>query len=309
MAKAGKAGELRFGDVTIALSNTDRVVFPDAGITKGDVIAYYNDVADLMVPELRDRALTMERFTKGIDQGGFFQKHAQKHYPAWIPRVELGGQGKRSTSVEYPICNSAAALVYFANQGGIAFHIWTSHAATPLQPNEIVFDLDPPDASEFELVKKVARMLRDLCEELGLPPFVKTTGSKGLHVVVPVDGKAGFDQVHELVGGIAKLLIARDPDSITLEFYKKDRKGRLFFDTGRNMPGATFVAPYSLRGKPGAPISAPLTWNEVDDPALRPDGIKLRDFAERRAAVGDPWFGWRKHPGSVAKALAKLAKL
>lgn len=309
MAKAGKAGELRFGDVTIALSNTDRVVFPDAGITKGDVIAYYNDVADLMVPELRDRALTMERFTKGIDQGGFFQKHAQKHYPAWIPRVELGGQGKRSTSVEYPICNSAAALVYFANQGGIAFHIWTSHAATPLQPNEIVFDLDPPDASQFELVRKVARMLRDLCEELGLPPFVKTTGSKGLHVVVPVDGKAGFDQVHELVGGIAKLLIARDPDSITLEFYKKDRKGRLFFDTGRNMPGATFVAPYSLRGKPGAPISAPLTWNEVDDPALRPDGIKLRDFAERRAAVGDPWFGWRKHPGSVAKALAKLAKL
>lgn len=305
MGKAGKAGELRFGDVTIALTNTDRVMFPDAGITKGDVIAYYKDVADLMVPELRDRALTMERFTKGIDQGGFFQKHAQKHYPAWIPRVELGGK----TPVEYPICNSAAALVYFANQGGIAFHIWTSHAATPLVPNEIVFDLDPPDASQFELVKKVARVLRDLCEELGLPPFVKTTGSKGLHVVVPVDGKAGFDQVHELVGGIAKLLVARYPESITLEFYKKDRKGRLFFDTGRNMPGATFVAPYSLRGKPGAPISAPLTWNEVDDPALRPDGIKLRDFAERRAATGDPWFGWREHPGSVAKALANLAKL
>jgi len=301
----GKSGELVFGDVTVALTNTDRVMFPDVGVTKGDVIAYYKDVADLMVPELRDRALTMERFTKGIDQGGFFQKHAQKHYPAWIPRVELGGK----TAVEYPICNSQAALVYFANQGGIAFHIWTSHAQTPLQPNEIVFDLDPPDATQFELVKKVARVLRDLCDELGLPPFVKTTGSKGLHVVVPVDGKAGFDQVHELVGGIAKLLVARYPDLVTLEFYKKDRKGRLFFDTGRNMPGATFVAPYSLRGKPGAPLSAPLTWNELDDPALKPDGIRLRDFAERRAATGDPWFGWRAHPGSVAKALAKLQKL
>jgi len=301
----GKSGELVFGDVTVALTNTDRVMFPDVGVTKGDVIAYYKDVADLMVPELRDRALTMERFTKGIDQGGFFQKHAQKHYPAWIPRVELGGK----TPVEYPICNSQAALVYFANQGGIAFHIWTSHAQTPLQPNEIVFDLDPPDATQFELVKKVARVLRDLCDELGLPPFVKTTGSKGLHVVVPVDGKAGFDQVHELVGGIAKLLVARYPDLVTLEFYKKDRKGRLFFDTGRNMPGATFVAPYSLRGKPGAPLSAPLTWNELDDPALKPDGIRLKGFAERRAATGDPWFGWRAHPGSVAKALAKLQKL
>jgi len=300
-----KSGELVFGDVTVALTNTDRVMFPDVGVTKGDVIAYYKDVADLMVPELRDRALTMERFTKGIAQGGFFQKHAQKHYPAWIPRVELGGK----TSVEYPICNSQAALVYFANQGGVAFHIWTSHAETPLQPNEIVFDLDPQDASKFDLVVKVARVLRELCDELGLPPFVKTTGSKGLHVVVPVDGKAGFDQVHELVGGIAKLLVARYPDWITLEFYKKDRKGRLFFDTGRNMPGATFVAPYSLRGKPGAPLSAPLTWNELDDPALQLDGIRLKGFAERRAATGDPWFGWRKHPGSVAKALAKLSKL
>lgn len=300
-----KSAELVFGDLTVALSNTDRIVFPDAGITKGDVIAYYNDVADLMVPELRDRALTMERFTKGIDAGGFFQKHAQKHYPAWIPRVELGGK----TRVEYPICNSQAALVYFANQGGIAFHVWTSLAATPMQPNEIVFDLDPPDAKAFELVRKVARVLHDLLDELGLPAFVKTTGSKGLHVVTPVDGKASFDRVHDLVGGIAKLLVARYPELVTVEFYKKDRGGRLYFDTGRNMAGATFVAPYSLRGKPGAPLSAPLTWNEVDDPKLRPDGITLRDFRARRDATGDPWYGWRKHPGSVTKALAKLEAL
>ncbi|MEO6775751.1 MAG: non-homologous end-joining DNA ligase [Kofleriaceae bacterium] len=286
------------------VTHPERVVFPDAGITKGEVVAYYQDVADLMVPELRGRALTMERFTKGIDQGGFFQKHAQKHYPEWIPRVELGGK----TSVQYPICNSQAALVYFANQGGVAFHIWTSHASTPMRPSELVFDLDPPDASAFELVRQVARVLRDLCDELGLPPFVKTTGSKGLHVVVPVDGTAGFDQVHELVGGVGRLLVARYPELVTLEFYKKDRAGRLYFDTGRNLAGATYVAPYSLRGRPGAPLSAPLTWNELDDPALRADGIRLRDFAERRAACGDPWFGWRARPGSVAQALARLPK-
>ncbi len=299
------SGELRFGDVTVALTHTDRVVFPDEGITKGDVIAYYRDVADLMVPELRGRALTMERFTKGIDQGGFFQKHAQKHYPAWIARVELGGK----TPVEYPVCDSQAALVYFANQGGVAFHIWTSPAQAPSRPNEIVFDLDPPDATRFELVREVAHRLRELLRELGLPPFVKTTGSKGLHVVVPVDGKATFAQVHPLVAGIARVMCARYPELVTVEFYKKDRGGRLYFDTGRNQPGATYVAPYSLRGRPGAPVSAPLAWTEIDDPRLAPDGIRLRDLAARRAAAGNPWAGWRDHPGSVSAAAERLAKL
>ena len=153
-------------------------------------------------------------------------------------------------------------------------------------------------------------ILHDLLDELDLPAFVKTTGSKGLHVVVPVDGKATFEQVPRgRRRGIAKLLIARYPDLVTLEFHKKDRKGRLYFDTGRNIAGATFVAPYSLRGRPGAPVSAPLTWSELDDPKLQPNGIVLRDFRARRDAVGDPWFGWRKHPGSVAKALKKLAPL
>jgi bifunctional non-homologous end joining protein LigD len=301
----GKAGEIAFGDITVALTNPDRIVFPDCGITKREVIGYYEAVADLMVPELRDRALSMERFTKGIDAGGFFQKHAQKHYPAWIERKRLGTK----TIVEYPICNSAAALVYFANQGGVAFHIWTSRTATPDQPDEIVFDLDPPDGAAFALVREVAHVLHDLLDELDLPAFVKTTGSKGLHVVVPIAAKASYAQVHTLVGSITRLICGRYPDLVTTEFHKVDRKGRLFFDTGRNVLGATYVAPYSLRGKPGAPISAPLTWSELDDPALRPDGIRLRDFADRRAATGDPWFGFRAHAGSVTKATTKLAKL
>src|SRR5450432_3320561 len=266
-----KMGSLTFGDIKVDLTNTDRVMFPDGGITKREVIDYYKDVADLMVPELADRALTIERYTKDITAGGFIMKHAQKHYPAWIPRAELGGK----TIVEYPICNSQAALVYFANQGAVAFHIWASLTSTPMQPNEIVFDLDPEDAKKFPEVVKIARILHDLLDELALPAFVKTTGSKGLHVVVPVDGKATFEKV---------------------------RKGRLYFDTGRNIAGATFVAPYSLRGRPGAPVSAPLTWGELDDPKLQPNFVTLRNFRARRDASGDPWFGWRKHPGSVTKA-------
>ncbi len=142
-----------------------------------------------------------------------------------------------------------------------------------------------------------------------MPAFVKTTGSKGLHVVVPTDGTSTFDEVRELVAGITTLICDRYPALVTTEFYKKDRKGRLFFDTGRNVEGATFVAPYSLRPRPGAPISAPLTWNELDDPDLEPDGIRLREVQARRDATGDPWVGFREHPASVNKALAKLNEL
>lgn len=300
-----KTGSLKLGGHTVDLTNTDRVMFPDAGITKREVIDYYKDVADLMVPELANRALTMERFTKSIDEGGFVMKHAQKHYPDWIPRAELG----EKTVVEYPVCNSQAALVYFANQGAVAFHIWASPIDAPDHPNEIVFDLDPPDLSAFPLVRETAHVLKDLLEELALPVFVKTSGSKGLHVVTPVDGKASYEQVRELVAMIAKLLIERYPELVTLEFHKKDRKGRLYFDTGRNIMGATFVAPYSLRGRPGAPISAPLTWNEIDDPSFAPNGVTLRDWPARRDAVGDAWYGWRKKPGSVAKAIKRLGAL
>jgi bifunctional non-homologous end joining protein LigD len=293
--------EYRFGDLVVPCSNPDRVVFPDDGIAKRDVIAYYADVAEVMVPELRRRPLSIERFTKSIADKGFFQKHAQKHYPPWIERVLLGGK----TRVDYPLCDSPAALVYFANQGAIAFHVWTSTADAPDHPDTLVFDLDPPDGG-FAMVRRVARLLHDLLGELGLPPFVKTTGSKGLHVVAALDGAARFAEVQALCGRIAALLCARHPDLVTTEFYKKDRGGRLFLDTMRNAMGATVVAPYSLRPRPGAPVSAPIDWRDVDDPALAPDGFKLRDLRERLDAWGDPWSELRARPGSIAAAGKRL---
>lgn len=294
--------ELVFGDVTVKCTNTDRIVFPDAGITKGEVISYYRDVADVMLPELRHRPLTIERFTKGIDKGGFFQKHAQKHYPAWIERVELGVK----TRVVYPLCNTPADLVYFVNQGGFVLHVWTSRADAPSHPDELVFDLDPPEGG-FELVRRTARILHDLLDELGLGAFVKTTGSKGLHVIAPLDGAAPFDEVSALSNQIAALLVRRHPELVTTEFYKKDRKGRLFLDTLRNAYGATVVAPYSLRGRPGAPVAAPIEWEELDD--IRPDGIGLRDVRARLDELGDPWSNLRARPGSIQTAAAALATL
>jgi len=297
------SGEITVDGITVALTNQDRVVFPDAGITKGEVIAYYRAVADAMVPQLAGRPLTIERFTKGVDQGGFFQKHWQKHYPSWLDSAEAGAK----TRVRYPIVDNAAGLVYLANQGGVAFHVWTSRKTTHANPDLIVLDLGPPDGG-FVMVRGVALLLRDVLEELSLTPFVKTTGSKGLHVVAPLDGRAPFDDVHALCGALAKLLASRGPELITTEFYKKDRKGRLFFDTMRNAPGATFVAAYSLRGKANAPVSCPITWKEVEDEALRPDGFTLRDVPARLEKHGDPWAKLYAKPGSIEKATKALAK-
>jgi bifunctional non-homologous end joining protein LigD len=296
--------EYRFGDLAIACTNVDRVMFPDDGITKGDLIAYYHAVAEVMVPELRRRPLSIVRFTKGIDKGGFFQKHRQKHYPAWIESVPLGTK----TRVDYPLCDSPAALVYFANQGGIEFHVWTSRAEAPEHPDLLVFDLDPPEG-KFEIVRRTALILRDLFGELDLPAFVKTTGGKGLHVVAPLDGRAAFDEVAALAGRISQLLCARHPDEMTVEFYKKDRKDRLFLDTMRNALGATIVAAYSVRGRAGAPVSTPIEWREVEDPALAPNGFTLRDVPRRLDRTGDPWAKLRAVPGSIELAAQRLDRI
>jgi bifunctional non-homologous end joining protein LigD len=296
--------EYVFGDVTVACTNVDRVMFPDDGITKGDLLAYYAGVADLMVPELRGRPLTVVRYTKGIDKGGFFQKHRQKHYPAWLDHVETGAK----TRVDYPIVDTAAGLVYMANQGSIELHVWTSRKDELDRPDMLVFDLDPPDG-RFDMARRAAQLMRELLGELGLPAFAKTTGSKGLHVVVPLDDAAGSEEAAALTTRLAALLCRRHPELLTMEFYKKDRKGRLFLDVMRNAIGATLVAPYSLRGKPGAPVSAPIEWSELDDDALRSDTIglrTLRDWLDRR---GDPWQSLRRAPGSVAAAARALDRL
>ncbi|HEY5920866.1 MAG TPA: non-homologous end-joining DNA ligase [Kofleriaceae bacterium] len=301
---SSKKTPIQLGGRTIELSNQDRVVFPDSGITKGELVTYYKDIAEVMVPELRGRALSMERFTKGIDAGGFFQKHWQKHYPDWLDSVTFGGK----TVVKYPICDSQAGLVYFANQGGVAFHVIPSRKQTLHHPDLVVFDLDPPEDG-FELVRKSARILHDVLDEIGLRAFVKTTGSKGLHVVAPLDDKATFEEVHGLCGTLAKVLVGRHPDLMTTEFYKKDRKGRLYFDTARNALGSTFVAAYSVRGKPSAPVSMPIEWSDVEDKKLRSDGFTIKNVRERLAKQGDAWRDFRKQPGSAAKAIKALAKL
>jgi bifunctional non-homologous end joining protein LigD len=207
--------------------------------------------------------------------------------------------------VEYPIIDDPSGLVYMANQGSLELHVGTSRSAALDQPDTLVFDLDPPEG-RFDLARRAAHAVHALFDQLGLPAFVKLTGKKGLHVVAPLDGTAPYAAVHALATRIGALLCRRHPDLLTMELYKADRAGRLFLDILRNAPGATVVAPYSLRGRPAAPVAAPITWAELHEPGLTAGQIGLRDLRAQLSRRGDPWGALRARPAAAAAVAAAL---
>ena len=290
-----------FEDIRVKLTNTDRVMFPDCGVTKREVLEYYRDVAGLMLPEVRDRAFTMERFAKGIDVGGFFQKHWQKHYPAWIRKVELG----QKTVVVYPVCDSAAALVYFANQGGIAMHIWTSRTAAKY-PDLLVFNLNPPEG-RFNLVRTAALELKTLFDDLDQPTFVKTTGSKGLHVVVPLDGRAMFGEVMALGNRVAKVLCAEPPRQVSAGVLQEGPQGAALPRRHAQRPrGDHHRAVLAARPTGRAAVGADRVGGGRGPAALKPNGFTLRTIRDRLELLGDPWSNLRHTVASVDDADAAL---
>jgi bifunctional non-homologous end joining protein LigD len=244
----------------IPISHPDKVLFPGDGITKRELAEYYEAIAPVMLPHLRQRPITMERFHRGIGAPGFIQKDVSKGFPSWLKRVEVP---KKGGVVHHPIANDARSLVWLANQNSITPHVWTSRAPDLFHPDICVFDLDPA-TDEPAALRAAALALRDLLDELGLSSWVKTSGSKGFHIAVPLDAKAGFDEVSSFAHRVGALLVRRHPDTLTQEFHKVDRAGRILVDTGRNNYGATFAAAYAVRARPGAPVSAPCTWEEVE---------------------------------------------
>ena len=293
-----------FGDIEVKCSSTDRVVFPEIGLTKGDVIEYYEEISELILPELEGRPITVERYNKGLAGGGYFQKHIPKYYPKWIDRAQVRGK----KTVNHAMCNKLADLVYMANQNSLTFHVPTAKADDLNAPDRLIFDLDPPPG-RFDLVIEAARITRDLFAELGLPAYCKTTGSKGLHVVAPLDRSAPYREVHKLARQCATLLAKRHPDTLTTEFYKKDRGERLYLDAERNHGGATAVAAYTIRGRSNAPISVPIRWQELDDPELSPDGIGVLQIEERLDQVGDLWADFAESAVALEPAIDAMAKL
>ena len=269
----------------VAITHPEKILFPADGITKGELAAYYAAVAPAMLPHLRRRPVTMERFPNGIAEKGFIQKDVSKGFPEWLQRVEAP---KKGGTVHYPLANDRGSLQWLANQNAITLHVWPSRTPRIDRPDVCVWDLDP-SRDEPEVLRDAMLALRAVLEDLGHASWVKTSGSKGFHVLVPMKPRATFADASALADRVAAMLVEQRPDTLTQEFSKADRGERIFVDTARNRAGATFAAAYTVRAKPGAPVSAPCTWDEVAEGTVQPRTFTLRTMAERIAQVGDLW--------------------
>jgi bifunctional non-homologous end joining protein LigD len=293
----------------VRVTHPEKVLFPDDGITKGELVGYYLTVAPRMLPLIGGRPVTMQRFPDGIGKGGFLQKQIGRHFPDWIERVTAPNRRTRQATVReevtYPVCRTPDDLAYLANQGCLTPHVWLSRAPDIHHPDQMVFDLDPA-SDDLGVLRAAAAGLRGLLGELGLAAFLKSSGSRGLHVVVPLVPAADTDTVKLFSIAVAEALAARHPGDFTTESRIANRDGRLYLDIGRNGYAQTMAAPYAVRALPGAPVSVPLDWSELD--AFVPGRHTLRTIGDRLAAP-DPWEGLDAAASGLEAPGSRLAGL
>jgi len=288
---------MRIDGHEIHLSREDKQLFPD-GTTKGELIAYYREVAPTMLPHLRRRPLTMHRFPDGVAGESFYQQDMPDYFPGWIHHVMVKKEGGKVTHV---VCDDAATLVYLANQACITPHMWLSRRDRLHHPDRLVFDFDP-SAEDFAPVREGARRLKDLLTAAGLTPFVMTTGSRGLHVVAPLDGEADFDTVRQFATRVADILSEQNSEAFTTERLKAKRGGRVFIDVARNAYAQTAVAPYAVRARSVPYVATPLEWDEIGDADLTPTKYSIQNIFRRLGQKGDPWRDIDAELGSIKPA-------
>jgi bifunctional non-homologous end joining protein LigD len=296
---------MKIGNRSINISNREKIFFPDSGITKGELIDYYSAVAEHFVPHSKDYGVTMQRFPDGVGAGGFYNKDAPDYFPEWITRC--GFPRKKGGEVDAPVIDSKATLVYLANQAMITAHLYLSRIDDLEAPDKMIFDLDPPEGTkDYSLAREAALALREVLKEIDLVPFVKTTGSNGYHVIVPIRRGPDFDYVREFARDVSRALIDREPDKFTLEQRIDKRRGRVYMDTLRNSYGATAVAPYSVRAREMAPVATPVTWDEIGS-CVDPRDWTLKNVPERLRNTGDPWFGMMRNARDLRKSREPLS--
>lgn len=266
-------------DLKVEVKNREKVFFPDQKITKGDLIDYYDKIAEYILPFMKDRPLVIERFPDGIEEEGFFQKKSSDYFPHWIETVNV--EKREGGSIEHVVCNNKSTLIYLVNQGSVTFHIWLSKVSDLNKPDKLVFDLDPPKG-KFDLVIKGARALKKCLEdELGLNTFVMTSGSKGLHINSPIEATFDFEEVRSFAEKVASYVAQNNPDKFTTEIRKNKRKGRLFIDFMRNSYAQTSVSPYSVRAIENAPVATPLEWKELSKKDLSAQSYHIKNIFNR----------------------------
>jgi len=287
------------------ITHPDKVLFPADGITKGELAAYYEAVAPLLLPHLRGRPLTLERYPGGIEAKGFIQKDISRGFPEWLPRVEVP---KKDGVLHQVVVDDERSLAWVVNQNTVTPHVPISRVPRLDVPDLCVFDLDP-SREDLAALRSAALGVRDLLLELGLSSWVKTSGSKGFHIVVPLAGPVSFEHTWRFAHGTGALLVKRHPDLLTQEFLKVERGDRILIDTGRNGFGATFAAAYAVRPKAGAPVSAPCSWLEIEAGQIAPRSVSLRSLRERLDRSGDAWMGLYDQGQSLDAALVRLEGL
>ncbi|GGX02143.1 non-homologous end-joining DNA ligase [Streptomyces chartreusis] len=303
----GGTRRVRAGRRTVEVKRVDKVLLPGSGdakeYTKGDLVDYHRSVARFMLPHLRGRPLMLERHPDGLDGPEFMQKNTPEHYPDWITRVEVS---KEDGTVRHTVCDDTASLLYLTDQACLTLHRWLSRTCSIDCPDRLVFDLDPAD-DDFGQVREAAGFLGELLDELELPSAPMTTGSRGLHIVVPLTARQDCDEVGKFARDVADTLTAAHPDRLTTAARKKDRGDRLYLDVQRNAYAQTVVAPYTVRARPGAPVATPIGWADLDDPDLHARRWTIADAVEK--ARSDPWAGLMRRARALGPARRRLDSL
>ena len=306
MPRPVKDGSLQVGGRTVQVSSVAKPFFPDAGLVKGDLVAYYRDVAEVMLPYLRGRPLNLQRFPNGVNGKGFWQQGASEHFPDWIRTVTVERRGRGGT-VDHVVCDDAATIVYLANLSTVTFHAWTSTVEHLARPDLVIIDLDPDPDQGLEVVRAAARSVKAACEEVGLASFIQTSGSRGYHVVMPLQPGPDVEVVRDFATELALLVAARDPDRLSVEWRKAKRDGRLLLDTARMGYAQTLVAPYSIRPKPEAPVATPIEWSELG--RVKPRTYTVANLRRRLARKPDPWAGMADHAAAFDPVRSRLDEL
>jgi bifunctional non-homologous end joining protein LigD len=299
--------EIQIGRHTVRLTHSDRVLFPRDGVTKGDLAEYYASIGDVIVPHLRNRPFTLKRYPHGIHGQAYFHKQAPKGKPSWIPTRQFRTWPREGESrlVDFTLVNEPAALVWMVQMNCIDMNAWYSRIDKPERPDYVVFDLDPPESRDgFAQAIRVAHLVREALETLELRSYVKTSGADGIHVLVPITRRATFPDTYELAERVSRRLEAENPGLVTTEWLKKKRRGVLV-DHRQNGRGKTIAAAYSVRPKPGAPVSMPLRWEELGE-NVRPRDFGRREALERVELHGDLFEPVLRGGQALAPALRRL---
>lgn len=299
--------KVTFGRYTVTLTSESKLLFPKANITKKELIQYYERIAPIMIPHMKNRPLSMHRYVHGITEEGFYQKDAPDYFPSWIAVAPIKKQ--EGGIVRYVLCNNVATLVYLANQLCITFHTWLSRVPKIDYPDRMIFDLDPSKGVTLTTVKWTTKKIKELLEKCGLKSFVMTTGSRGFHVVVSLKNVHTFDYTRVFAYDVARLLVHRYPHKLTVEMRKAKRGNRVFIDTLRNAFGQTGVAPYSVRAKPGAPIATPIEWHELVGKGVKPQSYTIKNIFRRLSRKKDPWLSIDHTATSLKEARKMLDRL